>query len=82
MHAVSATGDARLSHRGQTSVPAQLRRRWGLEDGGVIGFVDLGDAALVIPGGLDAARGELRRVLAERYDDAVAGLDDPSLADQ
>jgi len=79
---MSATGDARISHRGQTSVPAGLRRRWGLEKGGVIGFIDLGGAALVVPGGLDAARGELRRVLAERYDDAVSSLDDPDLADQ
>lgn len=54
----------------------------GPEEGGVIGLLDLGDAALVIPGGLGAARGELRRVLAERYDDAVAALADPALADQ
>ncbi len=63
-------------------MPAGLRRRWGLEDGGVIGFLDLGDAALVIPRGLAAAREELRQVLAERYDDAVDALADPALADQ
>jgi bifunctional DNA-binding transcriptional regulator/antitoxin component of YhaV-PrlF toxin-antitoxin module len=79
---VSATSDAKVSHRGQTNVPASLRHRWGLQDGGVIGFIDLGGAALVVPGGLAAARQELRRVLAERYDDAVASLDDPDLADQ
>jgi bifunctional DNA-binding transcriptional regulator/antitoxin component of YhaV-PrlF toxin-antitoxin module len=82
MHGVTATGDARISHRGQTSVPADLRHRWGLEEGGVIGFLDLGDAALIVPGGLAAARTELRGVLAERYDEAVASLDEPDLADQ
>ena len=73
---------AKVSHRGQTSLPAELRHRWGIAEGGEIGIIDLGDAALVVPGGLDEARAELRRVLAENYDDAVAGLDDPDLADQ
>ncbi|HEV7721202.1 MAG TPA: AbrB/MazE/SpoVT family DNA-binding domain-containing protein [Iamia sp.] len=79
---MSATSDARISHRGQTNVPAPLRRRWGLQDGGQLGFIDLGGAALIVPGGLGAAREELGRVLAERYDDAAAALDDPDLADQ
>ena len=71
-----------MSHRGQTSLPAELRRRWGIDQGGEVGFVDLGDAALIIPGGVTAARAELRRILAERYSDAVAGIDDPDLTDQ
>ena len=71
-----------MSHRGQTSLPAELRRRWGIDQGGEVGFVDLGDAALIIPGGVTAARAELRRVLAERYSDAVAAIEDPDLADQ
>jgi bifunctional DNA-binding transcriptional regulator/antitoxin component of YhaV-PrlF toxin-antitoxin module len=73
---------AKVSHRGQTSLPAELRHRWGIAEGGEIGIIDLGDAALVIPGGLAQLRSELRRVLAGTYDDAVAGLDDPDLADQ
>jgi len=76
--AMSAT----VSHRGQTSLPASLRRRWGLTEGGVVGVVDLGDAALVVPGGLDAARRELRAVLQDRYEDGIDALDDPDLADQ
>lgn len=77
-----ANANARVSHRGQTSLPAELRRRWGIEAGGEIGFVDLGDAALVVPGGIAVARQELRRVLRDRYEIGVAAIDDPDLADQ
>lgn len=77
-----ATMDAKVSSRGQTSLPAQLRHRWGIGDGGHVGFIDLGEAALIVPGGLAVARSELRRVLHERYGAGVAALDDPDLADQ
>ena len=79
---MTATSNARVSHRGQTSLPAELRRRWGIAEGGEIGFIDLGGAALVIPGGVSAARRELRRVLSERYDAGLAAIDDPDLVDQ
>lgn len=79
MHGASS---AKVSHRGQTSLPAELRRRWGIDRGGEIGFVDLGDAALIVPGGIGIARAELRRVLVERYDEGLAALEDPDLADQ
>lgn len=42
----------------------------------------LGERDTVVPGGASAARRELRRVLAERYEDAVAAIDDPDLIDQ
>jgi bifunctional DNA-binding transcriptional regulator/antitoxin component of YhaV-PrlF toxin-antitoxin module len=73
---------ARVSHRGQTSLPAELRHRWGIEDGGEIAFIDLGDVALVLPGGLARAKSELRDVLAERYDIGLSEITDPELADQ
>jgi bifunctional DNA-binding transcriptional regulator/antitoxin component of YhaV-PrlF toxin-antitoxin module len=74
---------AKVSHRGQTSLPAVLRRRWGIESGGEVAFVDLGGAALILPGGGEAGRAELRRVLLGRaYEQAVAAIDDPDLADQ
>ena len=73
---------ARVSHRGQTNVPAELRHRWGIEGGGDIGFIDLGGAALIIPGGIEVARRELRRVLRDRYEAGVAELSDPDIADQ
>lgn len=82
MHFMAAATNARVSHRGQTSLPADLRHRWGIEEGGEIGFIDLGDAALVVPGGLKVARRELRRVLRDRYERGVAAIDDPDLADQ
>lgn len=82
MQGVTATSNAKVSHRGQTSLPAELRHRWGIDDGGEVGFIDLGDAALVVPGGVVAARRELRRVLADRYEDGLASIGDPELADQ
>jgi bifunctional DNA-binding transcriptional regulator/antitoxin component of YhaV-PrlF toxin-antitoxin module len=82
MQDMATTTNARVSHRGQTSLPADLRHRWGIEAGGEVGFIDLGDAALVIPGGVTVARRELRRVLRDRYDNGIAAIDDPDLADQ
>ena len=72
----------RVSHRGQTSLPAELRHRWGIEAGGEIAFIDLGDAALIVPGGIAAAKAEVRRVLHERYEAGLASLADTDLADQ
>jgi bifunctional DNA-binding transcriptional regulator/antitoxin component of YhaV-PrlF toxin-antitoxin module len=82
MRLVSGTSTAKVSHRGQTSLPAELRHRWGIENGGEVGIVDLGDAALIVPGGIQVARRELRRVLRARYDEGLASIDDPDLADQ
>jgi hypothetical protein len=61
------------------SVPAAVRRRWGLTDGGRITVVDLGDAVVLLPPG---AR---HRLLDEALssDDHLAfvnSLDDPDLA--
>jgi bifunctional DNA-binding transcriptional regulator/antitoxin component of YhaV-PrlF toxin-antitoxin module len=78
-HAVTA----RVSHRGQTTLPALLRHRWGIEDGGEVAFIDLGGAALVLPGSVEAAQAEILRVLRNgAYDRAVEDLGDPDLADQ
>ena len=75
---------AKVSNRGQASLPASLRHRWGIEDGGEVAFIDLGDAALVLPGGIAAAHRELRRRLLEdgSYEAGVAALTDPELDDQ
>jgi len=82
MQAMTNVSEAKVSHRGQTSLPAELRHRWGIADGGQVGIIDLDDAALIVPGGLGPARAELLRVLNERYDNAVESLSDPDLADQ
>lgn len=47
-----------------------------------MGIVDLGDAALIVPGGIDAARSELRRVLRARYETGLAQIEVPDLADE
>lgn len=79
----SHLGTYTVSARGQLSLPAEARRRWGLEDGGPVELVDLGDAALLIPGGV----GTLRRILGElvnakSYAQLVADIDDPELQPQ
>jgi len=79
---MSGASTAKVSHRGQTNLPAELRRRWGIEEGGEVGIIDLGDAALVVPGGVDVARRELRRVLRGRYEAGLAGIEDPDLVDR
>lgn len=79
---MNGASNAKVSHRGQTSLPAALRRRWGIEGGGEVAFIDLGEAALIVPGGIEAAREELRRVLRTHYEDGLAAIDDPDLADQ
>ena len=72
---------AKVSQRGQTSLPAELRHRWGIADGGEIAFIDLGDAALILPGGMGAAMAEVRRLLAAgAYGEGLAAVDDPDLA--
>jgi bifunctional DNA-binding transcriptional regulator/antitoxin component of YhaV-PrlF toxin-antitoxin module len=78
-----AVSNATVSSRGQTNLPAVLRHRWGIDHGGEVAFVDLGDAALILPGGLDAARLELRRVLLDgAYEVGLRSIVDPDLADQ
>lgn len=84
MHSMNQqVSTATVSHRGQTNLPAALRHRWGIDRGGEVAFVDLGDAALILPGGLDAAKLELRRVLlAGAYEAGVQSITDPDLDDQ
>jgi len=46
-----------------------------------VAFIDLGDAALVLPGGIGVAKAEVRRVLAAgAYSEGLATIDDPDLA--
>ena len=79
---MAGASTAKVSHRGQTNLPAELRHRWGIDAGGEVGIIDLGDAALIVPGGVEGARMELRRVLRDRYETGVGELADPDLADQ
>lgn len=74
------SGEARVSDRGQMALPAQTRHRWGLDQGGTIGWLDLGDSVLLVPGGLGALREEL--LAGADWDGAATGFGDPELANQ
>jgi AbrB family looped-hinge helix DNA binding protein len=68
-----------VSSSGQMSVPADVRRRWGLTDGGRVTVVDLGDAVVLLPPGTrERVLGEARS--ADEHRRFVDGLDDPDLA--
>ena len=77
---MAKTGEVKVSERGQMALPAQARHRWGLDEGGVLGWVDLGDAVLLIPGGVDELRKEL--LAGADWESARSGFGDPELANQ
>lgn len=80
---MSDNGDLRVSARGQMSLPAGARHRWGLGDGGEIGYLDLGDVIVLVPGGVDQVRSDLLgQLTAADWDDARGGFGDPDLADE
>lgn len=65
------------------SLPASTRHRWGLDQGGDVGYLDVGTAIVIVPGGI----GQLRRhlldaVTDEGWDEARAGFGDPDLASE
>lgn len=68
-----------ISRSGQMSVPAQVRHRWGLGEGGRVTVVDLGDAVVLLPPGgrqklLDGA------LSSDDHAAFVEQLEDPDLA--
>jgi len=80
---MTSTGDLRVSSRGQMSLPATARNRWGLEGGGDVGYLDLGDAIVIVPGGTDALRRRLIDAITDaEWDDARSGFGDPDLANE
>lgn len=67
-----------ISQRGQTVIPAELRRRYGLREGDQIEWLDTGAGLKVIPmpsdpiaalRGLGKGEGLLTRLLSERARD-------------
>lgn len=80
---MSTTGDLKVSSRGQMSLPASARHRWGLDEGGVVGYLDLGDAVVLVPGGIDELRAALLDAVSDdTWKSARTGFGDPDLADQ
>ena len=72
-----------MSQRGQMSLPALARHRWGLEAGGEVGYLDLGDAVILVPGGVGALRRHLLSSLSDDdWQQARSGFDDPDLASE
>jgi hypothetical protein len=65
------------------SLPAAARHRWGLDEGGDVGFLDLGGAILIVPGGSNVLRNQLLdAVTDDDWADARDGFGDPDLANQ
>lgn len=63
------------------SLPASTRRRWDLGEGGEVGYLDLGDAVLLIPGGVVTLRRHLLDAVTEDdWASARAGFGDDDLA--
>ncbi len=76
---MAAGAEFLVSKSGQISVPADVRRRWGLTEGGRVTVFDLGDAVVLLPPG--ARQKLLKEALsADEHRAFVANLDDPDLA--
>jgi bifunctional DNA-binding transcriptional regulator/antitoxin component of YhaV-PrlF toxin-antitoxin module len=77
---VTATHEFRVSTSGQMSLPADVRHRWRLDEGGQVEVLDLGFGVLTVP------KGTSRRLLDdllshEAHASFVESLtDDPDLA--
>jgi bifunctional DNA-binding transcriptional regulator/antitoxin component of YhaV-PrlF toxin-antitoxin module len=68
----------KVSTSGQLSLPAAVRHRWHLEDGGRVDVLDLGFGVLTLPEGHAAQL--LGRILpADAHYEAVASEQDPDL---
>jgi bifunctional DNA-binding transcriptional regulator/antitoxin component of YhaV-PrlF toxin-antitoxin module len=68
----------RVSTSGQMSLPAAVRHRWHLDDGGEVDVIDLGFGVLTVPAG--QASQLLNKLLpAEDHYSTVAAERDPDL---
>lgn len=77
---MTLSGEVKVSNRGQMALPAQTRHRWGLDQGGVVGWIDMGDSVLLVPGGVSNLLDELLE--NADWNSARSGFDDPELANQ
>jgi hypothetical protein len=65
------------------SLPARARHRWGLDDGGEVGFLDLGDAVVIVPARVEELRRELLGAVGEAdWEAARSGFGDRELANE
>lgn len=78
---MASTGNLRVSQRGQMSLPAEPRRRWGLQQGGDIAYLDLGGAVVLLPDRIENVRAELLASVTDTdWVQARQGFGDPELA--
>ncbi len=76
---MAVTFEFLVSSSGQMSVPAAVRHRWGLDEGGRVTVIDLGDAVVLLPpGGRQRLLAEA--LSAEEHRDFVESLGDADLA--
>lgn len=75
---MTAAEKFKVSSSGQMSLPAAVRRRWHLEEGGSVEVLDLGFGVLTLPAGY---RGHLldQVLSADTHYAAVASENDPDL---
>jgi hypothetical protein len=65
------------------SLPSSTRHRWGLDKGGDVGYLDLGVAVLIVPGGtVELRRKLLGEITAADWNLARSGFGDDELANQ
>ena len=65
------------------SLPSATRRRWSLGEGGEVGYLDLGDAVIIVPGGVKRLRKQLvSAVTVNDWQQASEGFGDPDLANE
>lgn len=76
---MAAASEFLVSSSGQMSVPAAVRRRWGITEGGRLTVIDLGDALVLLPPG-GRQRLLAGALSADEHLRFVRGLDDPDLA--
>jgi bifunctional DNA-binding transcriptional regulator/antitoxin component of YhaV-PrlF toxin-antitoxin module len=76
---VATPAEFLVSTSGQMSVPAAVRHRWGLDHGGRVTVVDLGDAVVLLPPGERQAI-LARALTSEAHLQFVRDLEDPDLA--
>ena len=69
----------RVSASGQMCLPAAVRHRWDLDNGGQVDIIDLGYGVLTVPAGT-AAKLLDDIIPADDHYAAVAADDDPDLA--
>lgn len=76
---MSVMSEFLVSSSGQMSVPAAVRHRWGLDEGGRVTVIDLGDAVVLLPpGGRQRLLAEA--LSAEEHRNFVESLGDADLA--